>query len=349
VKDYSSKEAYESFWACYDKHASQFIDCKIRELTFPSLTQDWFERNLKYYDFDGRRSVGTRPVDLIVTSSLSSNKDSLFRFFETLYSIFNNENLSIDHHDIRRFIDPNLSTEWYFEIRMLDLLSRSGFSIERDVKTHKSMDVDARINFGNWSALVDCKRLNFSQESNEFYEFLEQFNAFLVTQRIEKGLCICGELIFKRHFGWPGWYNIFEMTKASIEKGQPYMCECDDFSYKVAPSPDFEFQTFKTSEPMPENDRIKRTLNKMLTKLKGTDGGTLICCIPPESGQGSALEVIDQLLKKNKYKKIHNVIGVDIRDTFEDEYLIFRNRMNPNYEYAALNWNDDKRIFQICK
>lgn len=342
-----SEEAYKFFLEAYETYTADYQDRNLEEIIASVYTHNWFEKNKSFFDVLGRRCHGVHPTELVITSSVRRGKEGLFRFFKSLSSIIDNQALAFDQSDFKRLADPHRSSECYFELRILNLLSQSGFSIERDFKTYKNKDVDALIARDEWSTLIDCKWLNISQASAYFYELLEQFEAYLLTCRLEKGLSICGNLVFKRHFGSSGWHNIFEMTKASVTEGVPYKCECDDFEYEVVPAPNAEHQTFKTSEPMPTNRRIKETLNKMLLKLKGTDGGTLICCIPPEAGQASAHWTIMELLCNNRFRKIDKVITVDVRDTFEDEYLVFDGFKNPNCNKPTLDWDSADRCFHV--
>lgn len=347
MDDICSGKAFRAFFEAYNSYVAEFQDSNLEDVVASIYSQSWFEKNMSSFDKLGKRCHGVHPTELVITSSVFRKKENLFRFFKSLSSIIDNQALAFDQSDLKRLADPHRSSECYFELRTLNLLSQSGFSIERDVKTYKNKDVDALITHDKWSTLIDCKWLNISQASTEFYEFFEQFKAFLLACRLDKGICICGNLVFKRHFGSYSWHNIFEMTKASLKEGVPYKCECDDFEYEVVPAPNAEHQTFNTSEPMPTNRRIKETLNKMLLKLKGTDGGTLICCIPPEAGQVSAHSTIMELLCNNRYRKIDKVITVDVRDTFEDEYLVFDNIQNPNCTKPTLDWNSEDRCFHV--
>ncbi len=260
-----------------------------------------------------------------------------------------------NEQDKKRLRDWNLSFETYFELRMLDLLARSGFSIlERDSQTSRKRDVEAIVSIDNFKTHVECKVLNTSVQTYIHLYSEQLFMHYTLKARMDYHQCLTGKIEFDQDLSKEDWQIIFKVTNTAFNSGKTEIVSGKSFRGKIAfvSLSELEYAKnghFSFSYNFPVNTRIKSTLDKALKKLKGVKKCILFICVSMYSGQQGAHREIVKLLQNKKYKKILTVFLVDPKDTFEHDYMNIWAIHNYNNDALMLNWDDTQRVIVLEK
>lgn len=323
---------------------SWVTDDSLKNLLVDHYSLSWFERNPHQFTTEFNTFTVQPPYSL--ARDCNYRQEEIVRRFLSSLSEFNRL-VGIDDKRMKRLINPETSFQTYFEIRILSLVAKSGFSVKPDHSTKKGRDVEALIKSNDIETLVECKVLGLSDTSKIHYEFSEQYNQFVTDLNLDKSVNVCGEIKIKSDFGKETWCLVSQATNQAVSEKRGVKFENEEVKLLLFPGPTQAHPNLQTSKDYPETERIKSTFKKTMKKLKGTDGCILFCCLPGDVGQSSALDNAKELLKSGKFKKIHQVIFVDPKHTFEIEYLEIFNLINPSYTGPALSWNKDKSAFNL--
>jgi hypothetical protein len=345
----SSTELHERFAARLDL-LRKSMQCEVQTIEWLQeiYNEPWFVANCdKYLIADDSISFQCpKGLVTLLTNKTYELVDSYILAIDQIIERIGTPN----ERDKKRLKDWHISFETYFELRTLDLLVKSGFSVlERDSTTARRKEVEAIVTIDNLNAHIECKVLNNSEPTRAHTFYASLFQRYTITARVKLKKCLVGDIEFDKDVSYEDWQKIFEAANLALNSGKTIKILGDSYRGDMAfiPFADLENSekgTFQLVYKFPVNSRIKSTLNKALGKLKSLDQCVVFICVPRESGHKGAYDETVKLLQNRKYRKITTVFLVDPKDTFEDEYINVLTIQNPYSDRFRLRWDDTRRV-----
>jgi hypothetical protein len=237
--------------------------------------------------------------------------------------------------------DTTLFHATLFELDILTYLLKSGAKVIADYKTSGDKDVEAMVELKGVAFLVECKILDEGGVSDEIRRKLVSL-CTPFNSRIRMSA------VFKK---FPSRADLQTIEKAVAEaeaKKNSDRLELESgivilkYGEKAGP--------IGLTMPEPDDERIKATLDKALSKVRNMKFPTMLFVkVDLGAGVGNAYRKLGALLQDKKYRKFAKVFVVNkIKSSLEGFDLEVYEIPNQKAEFPCkLTWDQGKRLFDI--
>lgn len=228
-----------------------------------------------------------------------------------------------------------------FELDILNYLLKSGAKVAADHKTSGAKDVEALVELKNALFYVECKILEEGGETERIKNELRALCDPFASHVRMSGL-------FRK---FPSWDDVEAIKKAHAE------AEANSKSNKLSLSSGVVTLTYgargglgQIEMPEPDDERIKATMDKALTKVRHMKLPTVLFVkVDMGAGIGNACRKLADLLQDKKYRKFSKVYVVNkVKSALQGFDLEVYEVPNLISEYPCkLRWSEAKKLFDV--
>lgn len=310
---------------------------KVKADFFVVFNEAWLERNR------GASSAGgaDHPLVEIARMGLSYYLECIVGTFSWICQAGASWLITDRERTMIGLRDTTLFHATLFELDILTYLIKSGAKVTPDYKTSGDKDVEAMVELKGETFLVECKILDEGGVSDEIRrKLISMCTPF--ASRIRMGATFTK---------FPSREDLETIERAMVnaeagKKSDTLELESGVVILKYGENPG----PGSLSMPEPDDERIKATLDKALSKVRNVKLPTVLFVkVDLAAGIGNAYKKLTILLQDSKYRKFAKVFVVNkIKSSMEGFDLEVYELENHKAEFPCkLGWNPGKRIFTI--